>query len=57
MKQNKEEKNLFGLLKELTDHRRKQGTRHPLPIVMIIIILGIMSGAKGESDFQICKKQ
>ncbi|MBD3244739.1 MAG: ISAs1 family transposase [Candidatus Moranbacteria bacterium] len=48
MKQYKEGANLFELLKKLKDHRRKQGTRHPLPIVIIIIIMGIMSGAKGE---------
>ena len=40
--------NLFELLKELKDHRRGQGKRHPVQIVVVIIMMAIMSGAKGE---------
>ena len=40
--------NLFTLLQELKDHRRSQGLRHPLHIVLLITILAIMSGAKSE---------
>jgi len=36
------------LLYELKDHRRKQGQRHPLQVVLLIVIMAIMSGAKGE---------
>jgi len=41
-------KNIFELLKELKDHRRGQGQRHSLQIVLTIIIMAIMSGAKSE---------
>ena len=41
-------KNLFELLEELKDHRRKQGQRHSLQTILIVIIMAIMSGAKGE---------
>ncbi len=40
--------NLFELLQELKDHRRCQGRRHSIQIVVIIIMMAIMSGAKGE---------
>lgn len=40
--------NLFRLLQELKDYRRKQGLMYPLPIVLLIAIMGIMSGAKSE---------
>jgi hypothetical protein len=36
------------LIRELKDHRRGQGKRHPIQIVVIIILMGIMSGAKSE---------
>lgn len=45
----KSRKNLLELLiRELKDHRRGQGKRHPIQIVVIIILMGIMSGAKSE---------
>jgi len=46
MKQKKQ--NILELLKTLKDHRRKEGQRHPKEIVLLIIIMGIMTGAKGE---------
>lgn len=49
MKQKAEKLTLFSLLGQLSDHRRKQGTRHPLQIVLIIAIMAIMSGAKGPT--------
>jgi len=39
---------LISLLMTLKDYRRKQGVRHPLHVILLIIIMGIMSGAKGE---------
>jgi len=42
------EKNLIKLLGSLKDHRRKQGKRHPLETVLLIIIMAIMAGAKSE---------
>lgn len=36
------------LLKTLKDHRRRQGRRHPLEVVLLIIIMALMAGAKGE---------
>ncbi len=44
----KTKENLFELIKQLKDHRRKQGKRHPLETVVLIIIMGIMSGSKSE---------
>jgi len=41
-------KNLYEILKGLTDIRRKQGMLYPLPIVLLIAIFGIMNGAKSE---------
>ncbi len=46
MKQKEQE--LFALLKTLKDYRRKQGRRHALEVILIIIIMAIMAGAKGE---------
>lgn len=43
-----EKKNIFELLKELKDYRRGQGQRHPLQIVLLIMIMAIMAGAKSE---------
>lgn len=43
-----QKENIFELLKKLKDHRRKQGQRHPLHIIALISIMGIMSGAKSE---------
>ena len=43
-------KNMFDLYKELshlTDNRRKQGKRHPVDLVVILVILGIMNGYDG----------
>ncbi len=48
MKQKQKEQDIISLLKILRDHRRKQGRRHPLEIVLLIIIMAIMAGAKGE---------
>ena len=48
-KSSKSRENLLELLiRELKDHRRGQGKRHPIQIVVIIILMGIMSGAKSE---------
>jgi hypothetical protein len=41
-------KNLVEHLHTLEDHRRKQGQRHPLHVVALVVIMGIMSGAKSE---------
>lgn len=48
MKPKQKDPDLFALLKTLKDHRRKQGQRHPLEIILLIIIMAIMAGAKGE---------
>ncbi len=32
----------------MKDHRRRQGKRHPLEVVLVIIIMAIMAGAKSE---------
>lgn len=40
--------NLLTMLKTIKDFRRKQGQRHALEISLIIIIMAIMGGAKGE---------
>ena len=48
MKQKQKAPDLFALLKTIKDHRRKQGQRHPLEIIVLIIIMAIMAGAKGE---------
>lgn len=42
------QQNIFELLKALKDHRRKEGQRHPKEVVLLIIIMGVMTGAKGE---------
>ncbi len=42
------EPNIFTLLGTLKDHRRKEGKRHSLEAVLLIIIMAIMAGAKGE---------
>jgi len=39
---------IVDLIKTLKDHRRKQGQRHPKEVVLLIIIMGIMAGAKSE---------
>jgi predicted transposase YbfD/YdcC len=44
------QKNMFDLyskLSQLTDIRRGQGKRHPIELVVIIVILGIMNGYDG----------
>lgn len=48
MKQKQKAPDLFALLKTIKDHRRKQGQRHPLEVILLIIIMAIMAGAKGE---------
>jgi len=48
MKQKPREQDLICLLKTLKDHRRKEGKRHPLEIVLLIIIMAIMAGSKSE---------
>lgn len=42
------DQDIIALLKTLKDHRRRQGQRHPLEVILLIIILAIMAGAKGE---------
>lgn len=42
------EPNLWIWLGQLKDFRRAQGRRHPLQIVLLIIIMAIMGGAKSE---------
>jgi hypothetical protein len=42
------EQDISALLKTLKDHRRRQGRRHPLEVILLIIIMAIMAGAKGE---------
>jgi predicted transposase YbfD/YdcC len=45
--------NLLELLKTgLKDHRRGQGKRHPIEIVVMIILMGIMGGAKSERGIE-----
>lgn len=48
MKQKQNEPDLIVRLKTLPDHRRKEGKRHPLEAVLLMIILAVMAGAKGE---------
>lgn len=48
MKHKQKEQDIVALLKTLKDHRRPQGRRHPLETVLLIIIMAIMAGAKGE---------
>lgn len=48
MKQTEKEPNILELIKELKDYRRKQGKRHPLEVVVLIIIMAVMAGVKGE---------
>lgn len=48
MKQKQKQPNIIELIKTLKDYRRKQGQRHPLEVVLLIIIMAIMAGAKGE---------
>ena len=48
MKQEQKDQDIIVLLRTLKDYRRKQGKRHSLETVLLIIIMGIMSGAKGE---------
>lgn len=51
MKTNKVKKGdnlLITLLSQLEDYRRAQGQRHPLHILLLITIMGIMSGGRSE---------
>jgi hypothetical protein len=48
VKQKQKELSIVDLLKTLEDHRRKQGQRHPKEVVLLVIIMGVMAGAKGE---------
>ena len=48
MKQKQKGQELIALLKTIKDYRRKQGQRHPLEVILVIIIMAIMAGAKGE---------
>jgi hypothetical protein len=48
VKPKQKKQNILELLKTLKDHRRKEGQRHPKEVVLLIIIMGIMAGAKGE---------
>lgn len=45
---NQKKPDLIALLQTLTDHRRKEGKRHPLEMVLLIIIMAVMAGSKGE---------
>jgi predicted transposase YbfD/YdcC len=47
-KQVEKENDLITLLRTLKDYRRKQGRRHSLEVILLIIIMAIMAGAKGE---------
>ena len=42
-----EEKNLYEMLNQLDDHRRKQGRMHELRFTLILAIMSIMSGFYG----------
>ena len=44
--------NLIEKLKKVKDFRRSQGKRHPLDLVLIIIILGIMVGATNYKELK-----
>lgn len=48
MKQKQKKQDIIALLKTIKDYRRKQGQRHPLEVILIIIIMAIMAGSKGE---------
>lgn len=48
MKPKQKDQDIITLLKTLKDYRRKQGQRYPLEIILLIIIMAIMAGAKGE---------
>lgn len=48
MKKKQKEADFIVALKTLKDYRRKQGQRHPLEVMLLIIIMAIMAGAKGE---------
>lgn len=48
MKKEEERQDLITLLKTIQDHRRAQGLRHPLEVILVIIIMAIMAGARGE---------
>ncbi len=48
MKQKQKKQDIIALLKTIKDYRRKQGRRHPLEVILIIIIMAIMAGSKGE---------
>ncbi|WP_287254063.1 MULTISPECIES: transposase family protein [unclassified Moorena] len=41
------EKSLIDYLKQIPDHRDPHGLRHPLWLVLLIIIMGMMSGYWG----------
>jgi hypothetical protein len=40
-------KNLIYYLEQIPDHHQKSGLRHPLPIVLLVIIMAIISGYYG----------
>jgi hypothetical protein len=44
----KREETLLDILSQLQDYRRKQGQRHPMHILLLVIIMAIMAGAKSE---------
>ena len=41
------DKSLIDYLKQIPDHREPHGLRHPLWLVLLIIIMGMMSGYWG----------
>lgn len=44
----KSNKSIFELLKNIQDHRRKEGQRYDYPILILMTIMGIMGGAESE---------
>jgi len=43
-KTNNQKQNLFKLFQQLEDHRRSQGRRHDLEVILTIVVMSIMSG-------------
>ncbi len=51
------DKSLIDYLKEIPDERNVHGRRHPLWLILLIMILGIMSGYWGDRGYgQVCRK-
>ena len=43
------DKSLINYLKQIPEHRDPHGLRHPLWLVLLIIIMGMMSGSWGKA--------